>query len=123
MPQTLALLVQVLQLLGSTAGAGLAASWLFDHLRAWFPIPTPEPAGWRRVLYALLHAPRWARFVVYGLSAVISIATLSAVELLTQADPLPGIDTLVASTLAALFSQVIHARTLSSDLPLPEKPS
>ena len=121
MPQALDLFVQVLQLLGSTAGA--LASWLFDRLRAWFPVPTPEPSGWRRLLYALLHAPRWARFVVYGLSAAISIATLSAVELLTQADPLPGIDALVASTLAALFSQLVHARTLPADLPLPEEPS
>lgn len=117
MPQTLATILPLLQFLASTAGAGLVASRLFAWLRA--ECPPSRALAWpalaRRAL-PLLHAPRYARFSVLVLSALISLVASAAVSGLTGRPLLPDLDACLSASLAAIVSQVWHARTLSAQV-------
>jgi hypothetical protein len=117
MPATLAILLPLLQFLASTAGAGVAASRLFDWLRA--ELPPSRALAWpplaQRAL-ALLHAPRYARVGVLLLSALVSLLASAAVSALSGRPLLPDLDAALSASLAAIVSQLWHARTLSADV-------
>lgn len=112
MSDTTASLIPILTFLASTAGAGWLASRLFARARAALPCPTREawptlrPA--RRFLTTALYAPAWARVMVFGLSAAISLAATAAAALLTGQDSRPALD----AALAVIVSQLVHAAGL-----------
>jgi|FLYN01.1.fsa_nt_gi hypothetical protein len=116
MPETLRLLIPVLSFLASTAGAGLAASRLFDRLRA--ALPANElaalPAG--RLVSPLLHAPRYARLSALVLAALISVAASVALAAAQGGDLGGALDTALAASLAAIISQLMHGMGLSDEV-------
>lgn len=98
--------------LATSAGSGLAASWLFDRLRALFPYPQAAPqnaaVAW---LYRLLWAPRYARYTSIVLAIAVASAASGAVAIASGADY-----NVVASAFAApVVAQLRHALTLPSE--------
>lgn len=105
-------LTTVLAFFASTAGAGWGAQRLFVWLRALVACPTT--AAWQagspvqRLLWRLIWAPRWARYVVFGLSALIAVAAAGLGAALTDRAFSPALD----AALAAVVSQLVHAGKL-----------
>ena len=113
MNETLATLVPALSFLASTAGAGYAASHLFDALRRWFPRPSQyewaQTPHWRKVVYRALWSPRGSRLTVFALAAVVAILDSVATATATGRDPFLALD----AALAVVVSQLIHGAGLS----------
>lgn len=98
--------------LATSTGSGLAASWLFDRLRALFPYPQVAPANapvaW---FYRLLWAPRYARYTSIALAIIVASVASGAVAIGNGADY-----NMVASAFAApVVAQLRHALTLPSE--------
>lgn len=110
MPETLALLLPLLAVLATTAGAGVAASWLFERVRSWW---AACPPSWHspsdRYVELALSNRAGARVTVLVLSALISIIASALLARLTGGALGPAIDRAIA---AALASQIYHLRTL-----------
>jgi hypothetical protein len=115
MPETTQALILILHT--AAAATGIAASFLFRHLRARFPQPQTAPATrLARLGLALLYAPRWSRVSVLALSGGLALAIAVPLALLEGHPLLPIIDALVS----ALLSQLYHAATdLSGEVPGP----
>lgn len=98
--------------LSTAAGSGLAASWLFDRLRAMFPYPQTAPANalvaW---LYRLLWAPRHARYTSIALAILVASVASGAAVALTGAE----FDAIAAAMAAPVVAQLRHALTLPSE--------
>lgn len=114
MPDTMVALVPILQFLASAAGAGIVASRLLDAMRRWFP---PLPTGkvrslpaWQACAYALLYTPSRTRLVVFGLTALVSLASSAAVAAATGQPVNAALD----AALAIIIGQLRHGWT---DLP------
>lgn len=112
--------IPMLTMLAGAIGAGLAASALLTWLRTTLPIPEGGPANqMETIVLSLLHAPRFARFLILGLTLAIGAAANVLLGLITGVDPNIGIGAL----LAFVSSQIVHAvRELSPWLPLPPDP-
>lgn len=110
MPETIALLLPLISVLASTAGAGVAASWLFDRVRAW---RVACPPSWRdpsdRYVEWFLTNRAGARLTVLILSMLISIIASGLLARLTGGALGVAVDRAIA---AALASQIYHLRTL-----------
>lgn len=97
--QSIEALVPLLQFLAGT-GAGVAASYLFDWLRANLPDGS---------VLAFLYAPRYARLTVLALTFGIGTAASVLLAWATGA-PLPeALDAAVAGFLSLVAAQVTHA--------------
>lgn len=110
MSATAAMLMPLLAYLASTAGAGAAASDLFDRARHWWrdqPVDTHGPTD--HYVEWLLYTRVGARISVLILAMAISVIC-SGVIAHAQGQPLAG--ALDAAIAAALASQVYHLRTL-----------
>lgn len=116
MIQTSAILLPLLQYFAS-AGAGVAASWLFAQLRIAVPLPPNRPQGWRITAYRLLYAPRYARIVVLVLAGIIGVMASGLIALLSGANVTNALDTATAGFLAGVASQLLHGFSLSNEVP------
>lgn len=105
--QTLAILLSILKYLVS-GGAGVAASWLFDWLRARYA----ARKGTGGLLDRMLFSPRYVRLTVLFLSALIALPAAALAALIEGRDALQAVDALAAPFLAFAVSQFMHARTL-----------
>lgn len=109
-PLTLAIIIPVIGALTSIVGAGYAASWLIDQLRARFPLPTEPPNRCcARLFYKLLYAQQWARYSTFVLAVLISLICSTAYAWLTGGDIGAALDKALAAALAIIASQVRHA--------------
>lgn len=106
---TIEVLIPLLTWLGSTVGAGAIAFALFGWLRDHYP--ATSGGG---VLATLLWAPRYARFSVLVLAALISVCATGLLAVLTGGDVLSAIDAAFAAALSAILSQVFHASAVLS---------
>lgn len=109
MPQTIAILLPMLQF-AAGAGSGVIASWLFTRIRQALPKDTVVP--W---LLPILHAPRYARYTVLILSALIAIVASVLVALLTAGDLPAAFDAAFSAALAGIASQVAHGHNYLPD--------
>lgn len=117
-PTTIAAALPVLAFLASSAGAGLLASWLFDRLRSWLPLPAAAPASrLARVGYALLYVPRYARIVTLLLPQLIIILASLLLAVLTGAPVAGALDVALAAAVGAIVAQLRHGLGLSTELP------
>ncbi len=114
MPQTIATALPILAWLMSTAGSGAAAYWLLNAARAYLAKPATPTA---RCLHSFLYRPRNARYVALGLAAAISIAATGLHAALTGQDVPGALDAALAASISAIVSQLMHAHTLTNDLP------
>lgn len=112
-------MTEILSLIGflaSTVGSGVLASWLLDQMRLAMPKPTTATwhaaRRWRRLLWALLYAPRYARYTVLVLAVLVS---LSANIILAAAGGLTPALALDAA-LAIVASQIRHSFTLPKEV-------
>jgi hypothetical protein len=104
-------LFEILAYLLSTAGAGAAASALFDQFRAWWKT-TPADTGYPKVdrlVDSILNTRAGARLAVFILSAAISTLAAGLLAHLTGQPIGPSIE---KALYAALASQVYHVKTL-----------
>lgn len=107
MPETLAAILGLLQLIAG--GAGWLGSWLFDVLRERFPRETCRT--WPRWLAALLWEPSTASLVAPALGAALAWATGLAIAVLrnqTEGGPLlPALDTQLAAGVTAVVGWLL----------------
>lgn len=105
----LTLLLPYLEALASTAGAGAAASDLFDTLRRWWlSAPAGTLPGDRAVNW-LLTSRIGARIAVIALSAAISLLCSGVVAHATGQPVGPALDKALAAIVA---SQLYHLKTM-----------
>lgn len=107
MSQTLNLLLPALAYLASTAGAGIAASQLFDWLRAKFSGAQPPRVDW------LLSSRIGARLTVMVLACLISVAAALLIALITGQDIGPALDQALAAIVA---SQLYHLKDMRGEI-------
>jgi len=115
MPQSEQLFISLLTFLASTTGSGGVTNWLFDWLKAKWPMH--DGAG---PLVRWMHTPRYARILAILLAMAISVLCTAALAALTGADIWNAIDLVVAPAFSALFSQLLHARQLPGTPTYPE---
>jgi hypothetical protein len=96
-------LVSVLSWLATSAGAGVAGSWLFTQIRAMIP---PSAPAW---ILVAVNAPAWARVTVFALTALIAIVASAALAAAQGQPVAPAVD---AAT-AVIVGQLWHARSLA----------
>jgi len=115
MSQTTATLIPLLSFLASSAGAGYAASWLFEAVRRRWPRPTRAQwrgaASWQRLAWRALYAPRQARLAVFALATLVSLAASVLLALLSGADPLGAADAVLSASLAVIVSQLAQPQS------------
>lgn len=123
MPETIAQILPVLQLLATAGGSGWLASWLIDTARRRWPAPTRaqwQAAGrWRQLLYEALHAPFYVRINTFFLAGLIAALASFAAAALSGADPIAAAD----MALAMVASQLRHGLGLSSAVPTRDDPT
>ena len=120
MPQTIAIILPLLQDLASPTIAGIIAWGLFELLRRWFPQPAQRSTNeLKQALYTLLYVPMLARLFVLAVAAVIGIGANALLAALTGAPILAAVDIALAATMSPLVSQIAHGLTLSTQLPDP----
>ena len=109
-------LIALSAFLASTAGSGWLASVLLDQLREATPKPdaTTWQAGTRmqRLAWTLLYAPRYVRYVVLLLAALISLSANTALALVAGLTPALALD----AALAVVASQIRHSLTMKDTL-------
>lgn len=117
-----------MDILATTALAGLIGSWIFTSLRQLFPAPHDAPANRLTYLgYWLLWSPRGARLTAMTLSALASLA-IAALFAARAGEPVgPALwaqfDRTVADALAAAgVGQLAHARELPAAVKTQEGP-
>lgn len=109
-------LLPLITFLGSTAGAGAAASWLFDQLRLAFPKPTVE--AWnglgkaKKTAYRIVWSPQYARHTVFFFAASISVLC-TALGALLSGEPFSP---LLSACISVWVSQAVHATGLSTHI-------
>ena len=110
-----------LMLLGPSAGAGALTSLLFTQMRK--AIPCPTKLKWSmasplaRIGYTLLWAPLYARYTVFVLAILISLALTGVTAVMTGVDVMPAL----AAASSALVTQLIHATGLASYVQVAKK--
>ncbi len=114
MPQTIATALPILAWLMSTAGSGAAAYWTLNAARTYLAKPATPTA---RRLQRLVSAPRNARYVALGLAAAISLAATGLHAALTGQDIPGALDAALSASISAIVSQLMHAQTLTNELP------
>lgn len=113
--ETVAALLPILQFLVTAGGAGIAASWIFDALRALSPAPEDAPTNPLAAYAALaLHSPRYSRVTVLVVAQLVGLVASVLLALVEGREIAPAVDMFAA----ALISQLWHARTLSSSVPV-----
>lgn len=115
MPQSQQLVISILTFLASTTGSGGVTTWLFDWLKATWPMH--DGAIW---LVRWMHTPRYARLLSVFLAMAISIICTALLALITGANIWNALDLVVAPAFSAIFSQVLHARQLPGTPTYPE---
>lgn len=115
MTETIATLLPIAQLFAAPTGAGVLASWLFDQLRAEWPLPEGD-THWA---YKLLYAPAYARITTLVLAGLISIIASVAVAVLARQDVLPAVDVALAAAIGAIAGQLMHGLGLSTEVRRP----
>lgn len=110
MSQTTSALLPILELLAGGPGSGIAAYYLFQWFRRLSPAPvvgsrlsTPE-----RAFAAVLWTPQYARYTAIILAGLVSVACSALLALLQGQDVLLAVDTVVASLVSMISSQVWH---------------
>lgn len=99
-------------------GAGVAAFFLFDAIRNWYPQPVSTPvSSLARLAYRVLYAPRYARIAALVLAGAIGIMASVPLAMLTGTDVAGALDTALAAALAAISSQVMHSFSLETKIP------
>lgn len=112
MSQTTQMILPWLQL-AAGSGAGIVASWLFSRLRDAFP--QSEAPSW---VASLLYAPRYARLSSIVLASLVSVVSSLLVAWLSRGSLPEAFDAAVAAALAGLASQLTHAATLKTEVPV-----
>jgi hypothetical protein len=113
---SLATLIDLLAFLASTAGAGWAATRIFDWLRTEIPRPTvfdwPHLSRFGRVVMTLLYAPRYARMSVFVLASLISIISTVLLAQVRGESARPAFDAAVA----VIVTQLLHLVQLPAEV-------
>ena len=109
---------EILAYLISTAGAGAAASQLFDQLRtSWNSSAPLVNTRADRFINSIVNTRAGARIAVFALSAVISVFAAGLLAHLTGQPLGPSIE---KALYAALASQVYHVKSLLGQAPAGE---
>ena len=108
-------LLTILSYLASQAGAGWAASQMFDRLREAFPPPRHRPRNQVKAFaYGLLHKPRYALYTSTGLSLLIGGAAAATVAYVQGDSPAQAAWGFAAALASQYWNR--HAR-LAGDVP------
>lgn len=116
MNNTLAVLLPYLQLIAGPS-SGFVASKAFDWLRE--GLPKDRIPAWAATA---LYAPRYARFIVLIMAAVIAVGASLLIAVIEAGDVSVALDAALAGALAGVASQLTHAAKLATEPPTDPPP-